>query len=314
MTDPATFFRNEMAAWPLARDNFRNLEKSLAGAVMLTDGGGWQLRKVLVNHRRASITAKTDSQSIAARPCFLCASNRPPEQGAIREGGYEILVNPYPLAPVHYTIASCRHEVQSIADHISDMAQLTTNMPDMCVFYNGPRCGASAPDHLHFQAVTKETAANILDPALPLEKIAAIADGVLFRSQPGRTPYPFFIIDAPTAEYTEKILRHLLAALLPADPEPMVNIAIVTLPDGGLRTFVAPRRRHRPTVYGTEPGQLLVSPATIEMLGTLVCSRQEDFDRLDLPQALSILAEVGLSEEELTETVNKLLNNPNNAS
>lgn len=298
-----------MAAWPLARDNFRNLEKSLAEAVMLTDGGGWQLRKVLVNHRRASITAKTDSRSIAARPCFLCASNRPPEQGAIREGGYEILVNPYPLAPVHYTIASCRHEVQSIADHISDMAQLTTNMPDMCVFYNGPRCGASAPDHLHFQAVTKETAANILDPALPLEKIAAIADGVLFRSQPGRTPYPFFIIDAPTAEYTEKILRHLLAALLPADPEPMVNIAMVTLPDGGLRTFVASRRRHRPTVYGTEPGQLLVSPATIEMLGTLVCSRQEDFDRLDLPQALSILAEVGLSEEEFSECVNNFLTN-----
>ena len=273
-----------MAAWPLARDNFRNLEKSLAEAVRLTNGGGWQFRKVLVNHRRASITAKTDSRSIAARPCFLCASNRPPEQGAIREGGYEILVNPYPLAPVHYTIASCRHEVQSIADHISDMAQLTTVLPDMCVFYNGPRCGASAPDHLHFQAVTKETAANILDAALPLEKIAAIADGTLFRSQPGRTPYPFFLIDAPTAETTKKILSRL-------------------------RTFVAPRRRHRPAVYGTEPGQLLVSPATIEMLGTLVCSRPEDFDRLDLTSAASILAEVGLSEEELTETVTNFLTN-----
>lgn len=309
MTDLDAFFRSELSAWPLARDNFRNLEKSLAGAVRLTDGGGWQFRKVLVNHRRASITAKTDSRSIAARPCFLCASNRPPEQGAIRDGGYEILVNPYPLAPIHFTIASCRHEAQNIAGHIADLARLTADMSDMCVFYNGPRCGASAPDHLHFQAVTKETAANILDPALPLEKIAAIADGVLFRSQPGRTPYPFFIIDAPTAEYTEKILRHLLAALPPANPEPMVNIAMVTLPDGGLRTFVASRRRHRPTVYGTEPGQLLVSLATIEMLGTLVCSRQEDFDRLDLPLALSILAEVGLSEEEFSECVNNFLTN-----
>lgn len=309
MTDHDAFFRSELSAWPLARDNFRNLEKSLAGAVMLTDGGGWQLRKVLVNHRRASITAKTDSRSIAARPCFLCAANRPPEQGAIREGGYEILVNPYPLAPIHFTIASCHHEAQSFAGHIADMARLTTVLPDMCVFYNGPRCGASAPDHLHFQAVTKETAANILDPALPLEKIAAIADGVLFRSQPGCTPYPFFLIDAPTAETTEKILRRLFAALPLADPEPMVNIAMVTLPEGDLRTFVAPRRHHRPAVYGTEPGQLLVSPATIEMLGTIVCSRQEDFDRLDLPSVLSIFAEVGLSEEEFSECVNKFLIN-----
>lgn len=309
MTDHDAFFRSELSVWPLARDNFRNLEKSLAGAVMLTDGGGWQFRKVLVNHRRTSITAKTDSRSIAARPCFLCAANRPPEQGAIRDGGYEILVNPYPLAPIHFTIASCRHEAQNIAGHIADLARLTADMSDMCVFYNGPRCGASAPDHLHFQAVTKETAANILDAALPLEKIAAIADGALFRSQPDRTPYPFFIIDAPTAETTEKILSRLLAALPPADPEPMVNIAMVTLPDGGLRTFVAPRRRHRPAVYGTEPSQLLVSPATIEMLGTLVCSRPEDFDCLDLTSAASILAEVGLSEEELTETVTNFLTN-----
>lgn len=310
--NPESFFRSELAAWPVAAENFRNLEKASAQAVSLTDSEPWRIRKLLVSHRRASITAKTDPQSIAARPCFLCEANRPPEQSAITAHGFQTLVNPYPLAWRHYTIASERHEPQRISGRLQEMARLTREFRDLCVFYNGPLCGASAPDHLHFQAISTEVAAGLTDPRLPLETIDSSDGCKLLRSVSGAVPYPFFIIDSTDTAALALCTSRLLDSLPQAEPEPMVNVAMIILPDGRLRTFIAPRRRHRPAVYGSGPGQMLISPATIEMLGTIVCSRPEDFERLDLATATAILSEVGLDEQQFAATIHlyQQLNTP----
>lgn len=304
MKDPESFFQSELQAYPLASENFKNLDVALADAVTLTASEPWRLKKVLVNHRRASITAKIDAASIAERPCFLCESNRPPQQGAIPWNGYQILVNPYPLAPRHYTIVSCHHEPQAIDGRIGEMAALTLTLSDFCVFYNGPRCGASAPDHFHFQAASKEIAANILSPDLSLQKIWTDETGVLYRNRPGSAPFPFFIIEADNAESLERIFSHLWSSMPQNELEPMVNLAMVMTETKRLRLFIAPRQCHRPRCYDQGENSCLISPASIEMLGNLVCSRREDFDRLDLTLATSILSEVGLAEDLFNNIIN----------
>ena len=188
--NPESFFRSELAAWPLAAENFRNIENASAQAVNLTDGEPWRIRKLLVSHRRASITAKTDPHSIAARPCFLCEANRPPEQSAITGHGFQTLVNPYPLARRHYTIASARHEPQRISGHLQEMARLTHEFRDLCVFYNGPLCGASAPDHLHFQAISTEVAAGLTDPRLHWRRLTRQTAASCCAASATRSPIP----------------------------------------------------------------------------------------------------------------------------
>ncbi len=311
------FFNSELSRWPLAAINFNALEKNQAVPINENEADHlscrWKIHKRLANHRRASITAKTDPQSISERPCFLCAENRPSEQGSMRQGDYDILVNPYPLARRHFTIASIRHEPQRLSGHIREMATLCVEAKDLCLFYNGPHCGASAPDHLHFQAVSLEIAENILSidhDSVNLLSITKTEESAnIYRSAPGIYPFPFFIIDTNDIASLEHSIETVMNALPESSPEPMVNVAIVNLDNGSIRTFIAPRRRHRPACY--EKGDLLVSPASIEMLGTIVCSRQEDFDRIDERTAYRILSEVALSDDEFNRTVSILydLNN-----
>lgn len=301
------FFRSELEKWPLAAGNFKNLGCAYENSPSLTaDGTRWQLRKLLVNHRRASLSAKIDAGSIAARPCFLCAANRPEQQSAMPWHNYEILVNPYPLASIHLTIASRRHEPQRLAGHIGDMAELTRFLGDLCVFYNGPLCGASAPDHLHFQAATADVARNILSPDLRLTSIFKSGDTELLGSADGNAPFPFFIIDAAGTDALVDMAGKLIDALPAGEPEPMVNVAMVKLPDGRLRTFIAPRSKHRPECYGTDAGKRLISPASVEMLGTIVCSRENDFNAVDAENATAILAEVGMDKKDFADTINRL--------
>ncbi len=174
--------------------------------------------------RVVSTGAKVDKASIAARPCFLCRDNRPQCQHVHQWGNYEILVNPFPIFPGHLTIASCRHEPQSVNGHVGDMLRLACDLEGYTVFYNGPQCGASAPDHLHFQAVPSEY--------MPLDR-----------------RYPFkrhYFIDSQ--ERVDEALSELLYSLSAYGDEPMVNIALRAVDSSTIEAVVVPRRAHRPGV------------------------------------------------------------------
>ncbi|MBD5354422.1 MAG: DUF4922 domain-containing protein [Bacteroides sp.] len=312
------FLESELAAWPMAAENFARIRRAVDEGNRLAlsaPSAPWHIEKMAVNHRRASTTAKTDAASVAARPCFLCPANRPANQSALRWRDFEILVNPFPLSAQHFTIASTRHEPQSIGGRFEVMAHLAREMEGMCVFYNGPRCGASAPDHLHFQAVAASDVSN-LRMNIAKERIEGIGDSdeaTLSLPPSTSTPFPFFIIESTDDKALSRLSERIIDALgnlsaCSCGEEPPVNVAMLyDLPSGTTLTYIIPRSKHRPAIYGNGEGQMLVSPATIEMLGTVVCSRHDDFNRLDLPTATAILREVGLPHEDMKKAISYLM-------
>lgn len=225
--------------------------------------------------RVVSTGAKVDKASIAARPCFLCRDNCPQCQHVHQWGNYEILVNPFPIFPGHLTIASCRHEPQSVNGHVGDMLRLACELEGYTVFYNGPQCGASAPDHLHFQAVPSEY--------MPLDR-----------------RYPFkrhYFIDSH--ERVGEALSELLYSLSAYGDEPMVNIALRAVDSSTIEAVVVPRRAHRPQCYDT----VKVSPGAVDVFGTLITVSEADFDAVDSSLAASVFNDVAFASHELSVNV-----------
>ncbi|MCM1356218.1 MAG: DUF4922 domain-containing protein [Staphylococcus sp.] len=307
------FFKSQLLTWDLTMANYATIR--LDRPTPLPSDGKWHLAKMLANHRRASITARTDAGSIAARPCFLCQSNRPASQKSLTWRGYEVLVNPYPLAPMHFTIASRAHAPQLISgNRITDMAALARAGEGLFVFYNGPRAGASAPDHFHFQAFAPCSLAGNFYHSEGMVPLTSDGDATLYGCDRGAAPYPCFVIESGADDSSLKRLFIRLqdamtcAAPADSDPEPMVNIIMRVNPErpDSIRTLIIPRSKHRPACYSASSNPLLVSPATIEMLGTIVCSRQDDFDRIDTPTAAAILSEVGISTDIFNRIISGL--------
>lgn len=317
-SEPTSFLKSELEAWPMADENFTRINNSVNDgrrSTLTPAGSSWRIDKMLVNHRRASITAKTDAASISDRPCFLCASNRPQHQSAIPfMNEYEILVNPFPLAEKHFTVPSTHHEPQTLdADgkRITDMSRLAEKMEGLCVFYNGATCGASAPDHFHFQAVSVDAVPNITDNTILGPLVISVDNAVIHAADDTTVPYPFFIIESSDSDSIRQAFCRLwgvLGHIYPDKNDPAVNIAMFyNRAEKLLRTIVIPRRCHRPECYFAQTGNMLISPATIEMLGTVVCSRQEDFDRLDLKTATDILKEVCIAPDIFEKAVEMMV-------
>lgn len=256
-----SFLDAQLGVWPLAKRNF----DALAGIAVR--GCGPEGMRVQFNPARAVSTgARVDAEAIKKRPCFLCAANRPPEQYAgARIRGYELLVNPFPIFSRHFTIAAPRHTPQVIEGRADDLCRIAGEMPGYAVFYNGASCGASAPDHFHFQAV----------PAKELPFLSS-----------GRFPFKVFNFVVKPGEDAEKALAEVFGRIrhLPgqaADGEPMVNILAVACERGEVEVTVIPRRAHRPDFYGTGPGQMMISPASVDLAGVLIVPRREDFDNIN---------------------------------
>ena len=256
-----TFLAAQLAAWPLAKGNFDALE-----AVAVRRCGPAGMRVQFNPARAVSTGAKIDAGSIKKRPCFLCAANRPAEQyvGA-HPCGYELLVNPFPIFSRHFTIAAPLHVPQMIEGRAGDLCRIAREMPGYAVFYNGARCGASAPDHFHFQAV----------PADELPFLSA-------RSFPFKV-FRFVVASEGDADRALAEIFHLVRRLpgQPAEGEPMVNILAVADGKGDTEFTVIPRRAHRPDFYGTGEGQMLVSPASVDLAGVLILPREQDFNNID---------------------------------
>lgn len=277
------YHRRQLEQWPDAAAAFAALEGVETREVDV-DGFTFILQH---NPARArSTAAKVDAASLAARPCFLCGSNRPAEQMSQRfDVGheFELLVNPFPIFPLHFTIPSVHHEPQSITAKggpvPADMFVMARRMPGMAVFYNGPRCGASAPDHMHFQAVEADR--------LPL--VRAVEE------RPGTLPMEVRYIIADNAAEAQAEFAGIVAELAgrqenKGEDEPRMNV-IATYRDGEYRVIVIPRKAHRPDFYGTGDGQFLLSPASVDLGGVLVIPSAEDFKAIDAAVIKELIAQ-----------------------
>ena len=251
--------------------------------------------------RAVSTLARTDAASIAARPCFLCRENRPQQQEALPFEGcdgrhYEILVNPFPIFPEHFTIPAVDHVPQRIAGRFPDMLRLAEAFPDMTVFYNGPESGASAPDHFHFQMGCKgflpvERHFGLLGPKTVMRPGAA-AIALTSAYIPGLP-----VITAPDAESAEAAFLRVLRSL-PVSPrtgEPQLNILCWkerTDSDTVFRILVIPRKAHRPSCYYAPEGEAVrISPASVDLGGVFIVPVEEDFRRSDAEVLQSIIRE-----------------------
>ena len=240
--------------------------------------------------RLVSTGAKIDKASIAARPCFLCAENRPKEQEVLAlDGEFEWLVNPFPILPHHYTIAAKQHRQQRFLDAYEAMIQATKLLTEeYIVFYNGPQCGASAPDHLHLQAGIGNGI-----PLIEYAKQLTASEDIQSISPFGYQVY--LIHNAEDKEIFNRLYRSL--PIPEEEYEPRMNVVAYRKGDR-VKLIIIPRHAHRPRCYSAEgEAQYLISPGTLDMCGLLITPRVEDYERLTASKATNILCEVGVRTE-----------------
>lgn len=255
-----------------------------------------------------STTADTDEKAIAARPCFLCKENRPELQRSLPTLlGYEVLVNPYPILNEHYTIAYGRHIPQRIENCFADMWALAWRWRDMIIFYNGPHCGASAPDHLHMQAGTKKEIPLIHQMNRYLRYLLPVAPNLYYVD---RWVCPLFVIASGTLGESEKAFERLCKSLKcdEGESEPMLSVLCsYNIARKQNITLVFPRSKHRPDCYyeRDEKQRRLISPGALDMCGLVVASHKGDFENLTCDAAIRILREVSLNSDEISEVLSK---------
>lgn len=302
------FFNRQLEVWDDARRRFHDL-KSVETRPLLC---GESTLCVQYNPARmVSTGAQIDRRSLAERPCFLCEENRPPQQMVkVVDDRFELLVNPFPILPVHYTLPARRHQPQAILRDYEEMHRLLEQFAYLTVFYNGPRCGASAPDHLHFQAGTTgmiplqeewQRLSRSLQVMVTIEDDATLS--VLHDF-----PAPAFVIRSHSEEADSRLF-HLLYRALPVskgDTEPMMNIVAWRVGEEYV-SVVFPRRKHRPDCYYLKgAAQVMVSPGALDMSGLLITPRAEDFDRIDANMVTAILKEVSLTDEQMAAVTEAL--------
>ena len=299
------FFNRQLEVWTDARHRFRDLKH------VETRQFSDQLKLQWNPARIVSTGAKIDKKTLGERPCFLCDKNRPKEQMSKQiDEKFHLLVNPFPILPVHFTIPARKHQPQLIYKNYSEMHRFISLHSDLMVFYNGPKCGASAPDHLHFQAGTngilplqtnwQRLSRNLTD-IISLndeEKIAVVRDFLV----------PAFVIISKSAESDEALFHRLYKAMPQRgdETEPMMNI-ISWRKGEEFISVVIPREKHRPEAYFAEgDAQFVVSPGALDMSGLIITPREEDFRKLTEEKALSLLQECGVSEEKMNAIIAKL--------
>lgn len=287
-------FHEQVSNWELARVNFAGLQTVKSKSFSF---GDFEVKVQFNPARITSSGAKTDTKSIAARPCFLCAANRPQQQAAVDYGNYEILVNPFPIFPEHFTIPRKEHVAQQILPYFADMLQLAVAMDDYLVFYNGPKCGASAPDHMHFQAGSKDFLPLVNDyKRLKDTRTDLLSDNgktqVYRLKNYLRTVYVIESVDPESAKLTFESLTLTLSK--GEKIEPMLNI-VCTYENDHWTVFVIPRKAFRPLQYtAPENEQLLISPATVEMCGVLITPVEAHFERITKNDIESIFEQVSI--------------------
>lgn len=307
------FVGDQLSRWSLACDNFRALKNVRVREV---DAGGLTVKLQFNPARMISSAAKLSKEDIAKRRCFLCRENRPPEQIMIKFEGrkgkkYHILVNPYPIFPDHLVIAADRHTDQSILRRYVDMLDLAGKYDGYTFFYNGPRSGASAPDHHHFQAAPKGLIPLVNDvddlisrmredesPDVPLKEIVTSGDAVLYHYQ--RFTTGVYVISSQTSKSAAKVFYRLLdcAETPEGDTEPMFNLFSYRV-NGEYRSVVVFRSRHRSHHYFSDgPDHLTMSPGCADMGGVFIVPVEAEYEKMTPELLGEMIAEVSITKDE----------------
>lgn len=289
-------FKDQLSSWPLLGANWNKLGEARVKAF---DFDGFSIRVQCNPRRIVSSAARVDKASIEKRPCFLCTEHRPPEEKNVWFGEhYEILCNPFPIFRQHFTIAKHAHTPQVIEPEFTAFLELSRALPDLTLFYNAPNCGASAPDHMHFQAGNRGF--------MPLEQDLAPLKtryGKLLYEDPGMALYAvddglrrFHVAESADPEILENYAMHAFRLIrdLQGGEEPMINM--LSYYDEGWQILLFPRDKHRPWQYFEEGDRnILLSPASVDMGGTLITPLEKDFNKISREDIRDIFSQVSFS-------------------
>ncbi len=298
------FIRGQLARWDLARDNYAALSAVQTKAL---DVAGMPFEVQFNPARIVSSGAKVDAKTIGERRCFLCSAHLPAEQESIPFADrYLILVNPFPIFPQHLTIPDAEHTDQRIEGRFGDMLDLARRLTDFTIFYNGPKCGASAPDHMHFQAGSRGV--------MPIE--ATWHSQVTARQEHegavlhllGDSPRTALVIRSADKEAATRLFERVCRSLplKSGDAEPMMNL-LAWYESGAWTVCLFPRAQHRPTCYSAEgEANLLSSSASVDLGGLFIMPLEKDFRKITASDVAGILGEVCLPASEVKQIMNGL--------
>lgn len=295
---------HQLQNWPDAKARYLDLAKCIRRPLQL---GDLPVAIQLNPARIVSTAADTSKKGIASRACFLCASNRPPQQNAMQwMEGWDLCINPFPILPIHFTIISTQHEPQ--AHPPFEMAAMAEAAPDLVIFFNGAKGGASAPDHLHMQGVLKSELPliKLVETHHPSDQTRFIESSQLGLDLPFNFISAVIPPDMDGMEMMVKIHRAFGVDLVGNQDSGLINVFFWIGDDRLLRAIVIPRRQHRPHFYFEEEAEkrIVVAPGAIDMTGLLIAPRAEDFDKIDEPTLRQIYSEVAFADT-LPESITK---------
>jgi len=308
-------FSEQLASWEQARENYDALKKVKTKEILVS---GFPFKVQFNPARIVSSAAKVDAKSIQERKCFLCKENRPAVQKGLdyinrpdNEDCYTVLVNPFPIFPKHLTIPLIKHKDQLIDGHFDAMLNLAKELPLYTLFYNGPKCGASAPDHFHFQAGNRGF--------LPIEnEMERFKKSVIFKSnfttlcEVTSSINGMLIMESSSKEESVSFFNKIYSVLdiKEGESEPMLNILCWYNGDsnGGIwTTTIFIRSKHRPSQFFAEgEANILISPASVDLGGVFITPLEKDFDKISAKDIKDILEEICISFEELNLLANKI--------
>ena len=318
------FFNRQLQIWDEVRTRYRQLA-GVQTRELTCDS--MSLRVQYNPARIVSTGADISKKSIEERPCFLCAANRPPLQmKRLLDGRFELLVNPFPILPMHFTIPVLQHRPQAIRPMYDEMLKLLARYPNLTVFYNGPKCGASAPDHAHLQAgvTIGPDGASVLPLQREWQRLSRSLTSLVKMGDDAEiasvNAYPCcaLVIRSKSQHASLRLFKVLYEQIHQSaeETEPMMNVICWRQRElsgsdsqskDELITVVFPREKHRPSCYHfTGRDQLLVSPGALDMAGLLITPRSEDFERLNSEEAVSILRECALSDDSFSQLEERL--------
>ena len=286
-------FRRQFKAWPLLAKGMKGLAESTTRPVQID---WFEVFIRHIPHRVGSTTAAVDRESVLKRPCFLCVENLDPEEeGVVFNPDFTIYCNPFPIVDRHLTIVYREHGAQRIEGHLGNMLDLAQALVGYFIIYNGPECGASAPDHMHLQAGSREL--------FPIERDTV---GIRGHAITDYSRNVFLFRDSDRSRLMDRMNRtiELLASVTGKKPEPMINIAAFHDPMAGWTVYLFPRGKHRPRAFHT--GELTVSPASIDLCGIFVVPLEKDFRRISGEDIAAIFREVTLPDDQFGEVAANL--------
>lgn len=287
--------------WKLPKDGYKSLEKV---QVKIFEFDGFHVKVQFNPGRIISSSAKVDKKSIESRKCFLCIKHLPEEQkGILYYRDLIILVNPYPIFPEHFTLPKIDHIPQAIEPNFEDLLDISKDLGKYyVVFYNGPKCGASAPDHFHYQAGLKNFMPIDYEYPKVIERY-----GERLLSENGSVLYSvdkflrnFISIESNNKEFIKNYFKKFFETfkrISNSDDEPLLNI-ISNYVDEKWRVVIFPRAKHRPEQYFAEGEKnILLSPAAVDFGGVMITPLEKDFKKISKEEIIDIYRQTSISTE-----------------